>query len=672
MTVYVASLAPGVTFWDAGEFIAAIHTLGVPHPPGTPLYILIGKAWTLVLAMLPTALALNLLSAVATALAGAITAHFVYRSTQQRPVAVAAAVIAGTMSTAWLSATETEVYALSLLLSMLMIDAGEQAGVRRHWKWIVISVYLIAIAVPLHLTALIAAPAAIVLASEPLPVAALSDVRRPVSTARDWLHQWFPEWRWSWTLALLAAVVIAVSASSMSLTLAVIGALMLAVALFRERTSVGWKLSSTLVASIVGLSALAFLVIRAQHDPGINQGDPSTIERWIAVMVRDQYAVAPPWPRQTPLWLQLANTLQYFDWQLALSLAPEPPLSIARGAFTVGGIVLAVIGARTHYRSDARRWRAVLVLLLAGSIGVTLAINPKAGPSIGWGILPDSAPHEPRERDYFFVLAFWAWAIWIAMGAAEVIRRVAGRIGKPGLRRLVERGALPLAAALPVLLNWKAVERRSEPSASLPRRSAQALLASAPERAVLFVAGDNDSYPLWYLQQVEGYRRDVTVVTIPIVAARWYQDELERRHRLRAPRRWVGLERTLTALANEARRQGRQVAAAVSVPLSERQALGELDVLHGWIWIEADTMARAVSMSLRAVDLDDAMHESGLSIADRRALRKLTEAVPEHVWRGLNSTERYMMRLLACPRFARESATRAASADSLDSTCNFR
>jgi hypothetical protein len=63
------TLAPGVTPWDSGEFLAAIHALGIPHPPGTPLYVLLGKVWSMVFAdVFGFARAINLLSAVCTAL----------------------------------------------------------------------------------------------------------------------------------------------------------------------------------------------------------------------------------------------------------------------------------------------------------------------------------------------------------------------------------------------------------------------------------------------------------------------------------------------------------------------------------------------------------------------------------------------------------------------------
>ena len=81
-TIYVATLAPTVTLWDSGEFNAAIASLGIPHPPGTPLYILIANVWARMLP-LPQALAVNLLSAVATAIACGLLGGLLARWTQE-------------------------------------------------------------------------------------------------------------------------------------------------------------------------------------------------------------------------------------------------------------------------------------------------------------------------------------------------------------------------------------------------------------------------------------------------------------------------------------------------------------------------------------------------------------------------------------------------------------
>jgi hypothetical protein len=117
-----------VTFWDAGEFITAAWTFGIPHPPGTPLYVELGHVWVLMLGpLLGVARAMNLLSAVATAGAAGVTAWLFAREADGDTddmrggvrdglwYGVAAALSAGVMASAWSNATETEVYAIAQL-----------------------------------------------------------------------------------------------------------------------------------------------------------------------------------------------------------------------------------------------------------------------------------------------------------------------------------------------------------------------------------------------------------------------------------------------------------------------------------------------------------------------------------------------------------------------------
>lgn len=591
--MYAATAAPGVTFWDAGEFIASVETLGIPHPPGTPLYVLLARAWRLALPMLPAAPAVNLFSAAATAAAGGIAAALVWRWTGLRAGALAGAVMAGTMSSVWASATEAEVYASSLLLAMLMLAAADRAarGANDRVRWLALAAYCGGFALPLHLSALVAAPAAALLVLHPLAGDA-------------------PERRWRPRDAGLAAA-----------------------------------------AAVIGASVLLVLLVRARHDPGINQGDPATWSALADVVTRRQYDVAPIWPRQAPWWIQLGNLFEYADWQVALSLAPGVAPSWRRTPFTIVVALLGVAGALAHRRLDRRSWRVLLVLFLSASVGIAAYVNFKAGPSFGHGILAADAPHEARERDYFFALAFWVWGLWAGLGVSVLAAEVARRW----------RGPVFALAALPLVLNWRAMDRRREPEASLPRAVAWALLESAPPRAVLFVAGDNDTYPLWYLQQVEGLRRDVVVVTLPLLGAPWYRRELARRWSLAdsaAAAQWRGERWMVAHVAGRAHAAGRPVAVAATVEAGRRAAAsGEAGRLDGW--------------KLRGVVY---LQDPGGGDVDRPATARIARGVAAYVEpplsrEALDPTARWMQDVLRCAAHGMAEPPDEARR-LLDSSCN--
>jgi hypothetical protein len=118
---------------------------------------------------------------------------------------------------------------------------------------------------------------------------------------------------------------------------------------------------------------------------------------------------------------------------------------------------------------------------------------------------------------------------------------------------------LPFA---PGLLNWTAVDRRTDPVEARARQDESDMLAKVPPSGVLLAVGDNDTYPLWYLQQVEGTRKDVTVVTVPLLAAKWYRAELARRYKLldaTAVDRWLGRDSTIALLTKRSYDQNRPV-----------------------------------------------------------------------------------------------------------------
>jgi Protein of unknown function (DUF2723) len=500
-TIYLATLAPGVTLWDSGEFLAAIHSLGIPHPPGTPLYVLLANVWTMIWApVVGFAYSVNLFSAVCTAAGCALLADLLARWTGDQLAAYAAAVCAGAMSSVWLNANETEVYSAALLGACLLLWLGDRAGETGQRRWLLAGAYAAGLTFSVHLTALLSLPAALYLA----------------------LHR-------------------------------------------RNVREVMRQTPVLLLTFAIGASAVLFLIVRARYDPAVNQGNPSSLSALVDVIMRRQYAPALPWPRQAPWFLQIGNLFEYADWQVALGLSPDPPPSWLRTPVTVLYGLLGLAGFFEHRKSDRRSWRALVILFVTATVGVLAYLNLKAGPSYGAGFLAAGAPHEARERDYFFALGFICWGLWAGFGAVRTMRALAGTTPATG-------GLLPLAGALaafvPVALNWSAVNRRVEPAASEARNGAIRILDSAPQRAVVLAIGDNATYPVWYMQEVERRRRDVTIVVVPLLPAAWYRAELGRREALvdaDMVNNWRGAKQVLAGICRKAAAEGRPVGTAGSV-----------------------------------------------------------------------------------------------------------
>ena len=149
-------------------------------------------------------------------------------------------------------------------------------------------------------------------------------------------------------------------------------------------------------------------------------------------------------------------------------------------------------------------------------------MNFRPGYARWFDVWPQPADHEVRERDYFFVVSFIVWGIWAGIGLGALVRSVASRSG--AIARAAP--ALFLLAAVPLALNWRDASRRQGADARLPADFAYDLLNSTPPYGILFTYGDNDTFPLWWAQEVAGIRRDVTVVCLALANTDWYMRQL--------------------------------------------------------------------------------------------------------------------------------------------------
>ena len=535
LAVYVLTLAPTVTFWDAGEFIAAARTLGIPHPPGTPLFVMIAHAWGMLVPIGEFAYRTNLLSALFSASAAGLFFLVVHRSIRGvveglpdgtaralRVGGAAAAALLGAFSfTNWQNSNEREVYTVATFTTAAMAWAAmlwrSRRGTERGQRFLLLIVYLAGVSIGNHLLALLAVPGVLAF----LVVTLRHDPAADPARRRA-------EWGQVAVLAGVWALLVGTGLGSIGLT-AVGAVCFVAAAIYAATGGAGAFAAAALGLAAVGVTPYLFLYLRSGQSPIINEADPSTLDALLAVIRRAQYPPRTPFDDPTELhgpenpgrtlalvgW-QLANYFQYFDWQWGRTLGEG-----LRQVLTFLFLTLGLRGLWEQRRSDrAASWLLLGIFLVTG-LGLVGYMNFKPGFSLAFHRWPEPQDHEVRERDYFFVVSFIVWGLWAGIGAAAFAADLAKRTAA---RRLAP--ALLLVALVPLFLNWSKASRRHGPDARLAADFAYDLLNSAPPYGILFTYGDNDTFPLWWAQEVEGIRQDVTVVCLALANTDWYMRQL--------------------------------------------------------------------------------------------------------------------------------------------------
>lgn len=191
-------------------------------------------------------------------------------------------------------------------------------------------------------------------------------------------------------------------------------------------------------------------------------------------------------------------------------LQPESMASDARNKFYMLPLILGLIGFFYHFKKDKKM--AFVVLMLFVFTGLMNIINSNQPPS------------EPRERDYAVAISFVLFAYWVGMGVLSLFE---------GLREkawLSPKGsaiaALAVSLVVPGILAAEGWDDHHRGHRYLARDSAINYLESVAPNAILFTQGDNDTYPLWYAQEVEGIRTDVRIINLSLLAVDWYVDQL--------------------------------------------------------------------------------------------------------------------------------------------------
>ena len=424
--------------------------------------------------------------------------------------------------TNWQNSNETEVYTVATLTTAAMAWAAilwrGRRGTERAPRFLLLIIYLAGMSIGNHLLSLLAVPGVLLFL-----VATLRDEPAPDPGRRR------EEWGQVAVVAGVWALLVGTGLGSASLT--VVGAAcFLAAAVFAASGGAGAFALLALGIAAVGITPYAFVYLRSAQHPMINEADPSTFDSLLAVIRRAQYPPRTPLDDPTEIsgpdnpgrtlsliYWQLINYFQYFDWQWARALG-----DVARKPVTILFVTLGLRGLWEQRRSDRATWWMLLGIFLVTGLGLVFYMNFKPGFSLALEQWPNLDDHEVRERDYFFVVSFIVWGLWAGIGlaafAADAVRAIPrARLAAP---------ALLLVALVPVALNWSKASRRHGPDARLAADFAYDLLNTAPPYGILFTFGDNDTFPLWWAQEVAGIRQDVTVVCLALANTDWYMRQL--------------------------------------------------------------------------------------------------------------------------------------------------
>ncbi len=626
LSIYALTLEETASLWDCAEFIACAYKLQVPHAPGAPLFLMIGKIFSMLSFgnRMEVAYWVNMVSATSSAFAVMFTFWSVVmlgRRLKSNATAfsliLASAVGAFVLAFSdsfWYSAVEAETYAMATLFVAIIFWAilkwmQERDRVGEN-KWLIFILYSLGLSVGVHPMSLLV-----------LPALALIIVFK------------YHDFSWKYLLIgtglgaicilfLNHAVLFGLPDAMKYFDIFFVNSMGFpfysgAIIFFILLIALGvygynWSLHNEkkiITLSIVGLmyfllgySSYFMIIIRSQTNPSIDENNPENLVSLASYLKRESYGSRPflygpnftakvksykqgspvyvmgedkyeisdykieykydssdktIFPRmysnqpnhvdtyrqwtglkkgQKPAFMDhlsfmfkyqighsylrylmfnfsgRASDIQHATWVSPLDIFDKIPLSWkenkARNNFLMLPLLLGIIGMFFQYRNDKKGFWDVLALFLF------------LGPILVFYL--NATPNEPRERDYIYVGSYLAFAIWCGVGAMEILAFIENI--KQGRYRIV--GALTLL--VPLLMLTEGFDDHNRSGRTLQVDHARNTLVSCAPNAILFTGGDNDTFPLWYVQEVEGFRTDVRVIVLSYFNASWYIDQMRR------------------------------------------------------------------------------------------------------------------------------------------------
>jgi hypothetical protein len=543
---FLLTTSPTVAFWDCGEYIAAGESLGIPHPPGNPLFMMVLRVSSILFSFFQdVGYRMNF----AVVLFSAFTAVFVYLtavrvavamvgtpdSTWKRFTVYVGGIVAGLFavfgSTFWFSAVEASEANPSMFFvavtSWLAIKWAQSTDTNRD-RLLVLLAYLSFLGIGVHMYSMIV-----------LPPVFLFIILVDKEKRTDWRI---------WLTAIGLGVII----KDMPLYIWVGAGMTVFTALmaFMEgKHQKQWQFCFWITLfAFIGFSSHLYIPIRSALDPMINENHPETWTAFKEFLQRKQYGSEDMfgrmfWRRGT--WahqLGIEGHMGYGGFHLTQFFKFSPLDTEQWFGFAKLFIYLIPTGFMLYgwysiYKKNRNIGIFLISLFLLTSVGLVFYMNFADGTRSEFRDYtywvnagkpgPEPLVHrEVRVRDYFWAAAFMYLGMWVGIAATALMHYLFTNRSSVLRTTIAPVIAVLLIAspAVPLTQNWGPSSRRGD---WVPYDYAYNLLMSCEKDGILFTNGDNDTFPLWALQEAYGIRRDVRIVNLSLVNTKWYIKQLK-------------------------------------------------------------------------------------------------------------------------------------------------
>ena len=652
--VYLLTIEPTASFWDCGEFISTAYRLEVGHPPGAPLFMLVGRLFTLfagsnvqlvpimvnTFSALCSGFTIMLLFWSITHLGRKMTGISMEEFTPVQTISIIGSGVVGALAytfsdTFWFSAVEGEVYACSSLFTALVFWAAlrweDEADQRYANRWLILIAYLMGLSIGVHLLNLLAIPAIGLV----IYYRKFQNKITPKGTVYALLVSSVV------LLAILYGIIPGVLQLAVGFELLFVknmglpmhtGLYLYATLLVGGIVYGLWYslrhkkqiLNAALLAVtviIIGYSSYAALIIRSAAEPPMDQNNPQNLFNLQYYLNREQYGDRPlffgPYYNSPPvdfkegktlyavkdgkyteigqktdyiyrdgsttifprmysrepshisaykLWANISENqppeklptfgqnlkfffsyqlgfmyMRYFMWNFAgrqndiqshgdplhgnwisgiaaideARLGPQDlPDSMknrGRNAYYFLPLLLGLAGMICQWQRNRPNFWVTMALFFMTGIAIVIYLN--------------QTPYQPRERDYAYAGSFYAFAIWIGLGVMAIVDSIPEKFRNKYLATAISFVLLLLVPCIMAKENWDDHDRSGRYTT---RDFAFNYLLTCEPNAIIFTNGDNDTFPLWYAQEVEGVGRDIRVCNLSYLAADWYIEQMSR------------------------------------------------------------------------------------------------------------------------------------------------